>query len=99
MRYITSVIKRLKNILWYKNVKNYKGTIECAMNNNFSEKINDVPNQLAVFLSRKHYLHATELLVQAVSLGKNTLEGVESLKELSLELEQKKEVLLYSIYI
>lgn len=38
-------------------------------------------------------MHATELLVQAVSLGKDTLEGVESLKELSQELEQKKEVL------
>lgn len=30
--------------------------------------------------------------MQAVSLGKDTLEGVESLKELSQELEQKKEV-------
>lgn len=30
--------------------------------------------------------------MQAVTLGKDTLEGVESLKELSLELEQKKEV-------
>lgn len=59
----------------------------------FREKINDVPNQLATYLSHKHYLHATELLVQAVSLGKDTLEGVESLKELSQELEQKKEVL------
>lgn len=60
----------------------------------FRERINDVPNQLSGYLSRKHYLHATELLVQAVSLGKDTLEGVESLKELSQELEQKKEVVI-----
>lgn len=58
----------------------------------FREKISDVPNQLGIYLSHKHYLHATELLVQAVSLGRDTLEGVESLKELSQELEQKKEV-------
>lgn len=65
--------------------------------NFFSEKVNDVPNQLSGYLSRKHYLHATELLVQAVSLGKDTLDGVESLKELSQELEQKKEVFITSI--
>lgn len=34
--------------------------------------------------------------MQAVSLGKDTLEGVESLKELSQELEQKKEVYHYN---
>lgn len=63
------------------------------------EKVNDVPNQLSGYLSRKHYLHATELLVQAVSLGRDTLEGVESLKELSQELEQKKEVFSYHLYL
>lgn len=62
------------------------------------ERINDVPNQLSTFLSRKHYLHATQLLVEAVTLGKGTLEGVESLKELSTELEQKKEVYTISIF-
>lgn len=58
----------------------------------FSEKINEVPNQLANFISKKQYLHATKLLVEAVSLGKGSLDGVESLKEISRELEQKKEV-------
>lgn len=55
--------------------------------------MNEVPNRLANHMSRKQYLHATNLLVEAVNLGKGTLEGVESLKELSQELEQKKEVL------
>lgn len=54
--------------------------------------MNDVPNQLNVYMSKKQYLHATELLVEAVSLGKGSLEGVEGLKELSQELEVKKEV-------
>lgn len=56
------------------------------------EKINDVPNQLSGYLSHKNYLHATELLVQAVSLGRDTLESVDSLRELNQDLEQKKEV-------
>lgn len=59
-----------------------------------SEKVNDVPNRLAVHLSKKQYLHATQLLVDAVSLGKDMLDGVESLKEHSQELDQKKEVFL-----
>ncbi|XP_074041952.1 exocyst complex component secretory 8 [Leptinotarsa decemlineata] len=57
------------------------------------EKMNQVPNRLSYHMGRKQYLHATMLLVDAVHLGKETLEGVESLKELSLELEQKKEQL------
>lgn len=57
-----------------------------------SEKMTVVPNRLANHMSRKQYLHATNLLVETVNLGKGTLDGVESLKELSLELEQKKEV-------
>lgn len=43
-------------------------------------------------MAHKKYLHATKLLVEAVNLGKDPLEGVESLKELSQELEEKKEV-------
>ncbi|CAG9865173.1 unnamed protein product [Phyllotreta striolata] len=57
------------------------------------QKMNEVPNQLSVYMARKQYLHATNLLVEAVNLGKGTLEGVESLKELGQELEQKKEQL------
>ncbi|KAF5304349.1 hypothetical protein FQA39_LY09728 [Lamprigera yunnana] len=57
------------------------------------EKIMEVPNQLTHHLARKQYLHATQLLVKAVSLGKGSLEGIEGLKELSQELESKKEQL------
>ncbi|KAJ3640807.1 hypothetical protein Zmor_027347 [Zophobas morio] len=62
------------------------------------EKMSEVPDQLSNYMSHKQYLHATELLVEAVTLGKNTLEGVESLKELSRELEQKKEQLHLQLY-
>ncbi|KAL1506092.1 hypothetical protein ABEB36_005520 [Hypothenemus hampei] len=57
------------------------------------DKMNNVPSQLADHMLHKRYLHATKLLVEAVNLGKDPLEGVESLKELSQELEQKKEQL------
>ncbi|EEZ97195.1 Exocyst complex component 4-like Protein [Tribolium castaneum] len=62
------------------------------------EKMSQVPDRLSNFMSHKQYLHATELLVEAVTLGKNTLEGVESLKELSRELEQKKEQLHLQLF-
>lgn len=54
--------------------------------------MNNIPSQLATHMSHKRFLHATKLLVEAVKLGKDPLEGVESLKELSQELEQRKEV-------
>ncbi|ENN82092.1 hypothetical protein YQE_01525, partial [Dendroctonus ponderosae] len=59
------------------------------------EKMNNIPSQLATHMSHKRFLHATKLLVEAVKLGKDPLEGVESLKELSQELEQRKEVLTF----
>ncbi|RZC35473.1 exocyst complex component 4 [Asbolus verrucosus] len=62
------------------------------------EKMSEVPDRLANYMSHKQYLHATELLVEAVTLGKNTLDGVESLKELSRELEQKKEQLHMQLF-
>ncbi|KAG5870693.1 hypothetical protein JTB14_003891 [Gonioctena quinquepunctata] len=58
------------------------------------EKMNKVPNCLSLHMERKQYLNATMLLVDAVCLGKGMLEGVETLKDLSLELEQKKEELI-----
>lgn len=57
--------------------------------------MNEVPSRLATYMSHKHYLHATKLLVEAVTLGRDTLEGVESLKELSTELEERKEVMTH----
>lgn len=60
--------------------------------------MNEAPDRFATFMSNKQYLHATQDLVKAVELGKNTLDGVESLKELSRDLEQKKEQLHLQIY-
>lgn len=60
--------------------------------------MNEAPDRFATFMSNKQYLHATHDLVKAVELGKNTLDGVESLKELSRDLEQKKEQLHLQIY-
>lgn len=57
------------------------------------EEMNEVPNKLTVFFANKHYLHATQLLVKAVLLGNSSLQGVEGIRELSSELEQKKQQL------
>ncbi|CAH0552753.1 unnamed protein product [Brassicogethes aeneus] len=75
--------------LWLEGLQ-YKYMLELLQE---IEKMTDVPNRLASYMSHKHYLHATMLLVEAVTLGKDTLEGVESLKELSTELEEKREQL------
>ncbi|CAG9772580.1 unnamed protein product [Ceutorhynchus assimilis] len=63
------------------------------------EKMNNVPSQLANHMAHKRFLHATKLLVDAVKLGRDPLEGVESLKELSQELEQRKEQLHLQILL
>lgn len=58
----------------------------------FREKINEIPNEVTSHLTQKRYLSATRLLVQGVSLSKGNLENVEGLKELTLELNERKEV-------
>ncbi|KAF7281690.1 hypothetical protein GWI33_004410 [Rhynchophorus ferrugineus] len=63
------------------------------------EKMNEVPTKFSNYMAHKKYLHATKLLVEAVNLGKDPLEGVESLKELSQELEEKKEQLHLQIVL
>lgn len=57
------------------------------------EEMNEVPNKLTTFLTNKHYLHATQLLVKAVHLGNGSLQGVEGIRELSVELDEKKQQL------
>lgn len=59
---------------------------------NCSEKMHEVPVKVQNHLAKKEYLHATKLLVEAASLGKDSLEGIEGIKELKTEIEQKKEV-------
>ncbi|XP_019875133.2 exocyst complex component 4 [Aethina tumida] len=83
----------LKN-LWLEGLQ-YKYMLELLEE---IEKMNEVPSRLATYMSHKHYLHATKLLVEAVTLGRDTLEGVESLKELSTELEERKEQLHLQLF-
>lgn len=75
--------------LWMEGIK-YKHMLQLL---DEIQKLNDAPNQLSKHLSKKHYLHATELLVEALNLGQTNLDGIEGIKELKLELEQKKEQL------
>lgn len=55
--------------------------------------LREVPLQLNVYLEKKLYLHATQLLVSSLSTGEGVLEGVEALREVRTELEVKKQQL------
>lgn len=55
-------------------------------------QIKEVPAQLSGHLAKKHYLHATQVLVSALALGGSTLEDVEALKELRTLLQTSKQV-------
>ncbi|KAI4457823.1 exocyst complex component 4 [Holotrichia oblita] len=57
------------------------------------EKMHEIPIKVQTHLSKKEYLHATKLLVEAANLGKDNLEGIEGIKELKTDIEQKKEEL------
>lgn len=57
------------------------------------DQLRAVPSQLTAFLAKKHYLHATQLLVSALSLGEGSLEGVEALREVRTDLQTKKQQL------
>jgi len=58
----------------------------------YRDQLRAVPSQLTAFLARKLYLHATQLLVSALSLGEGNLEGVEALREVRTDLQAKKQV-------
>ncbi|XP_063222641.1 exocyst complex component 4 [Bacillus rossius redtenbacheri] len=57
------------------------------------DHLREVPGQLEVYLARKHYLHATQLLVSALTLGDGSLEGVDALREVRSDLQAKKQQL------
>lgn len=59
----------------------------------FRDQLKEVPVKLSNYLEKKHYLHATQLLVSALSMGDGVLEGVEALREVRTELETKKQKL------
>ena len=61
------------------------------------DQLREVPAQLGAYLAKKHYLHATQLLVCALSLGEGSLEGVEALREVRTDLQAKKQVHLLAI--
>lgn len=55
------------------------------------EYLVEVPEKIDAFLSKKQYLHATQLLVSSVNLVEGSLEGVEALKDVKGKLIFKKE--------
>uniref|UniRef100_A0A8B9JQU5 Exocyst complex component Sec8 n=1 Tax=Astyanax mexicanus TaxID=7994 RepID=A0A8B9JQU5_ASTMX len=54
------------------------------------ENIKQVPQRLETCMARKHYLHATDMLVSAVESLEGPLLQVEGLSDLRLELHSKK---------
>lgn len=54
------------NKLWFEGLE-YKYMLQLLGE---IEEMNEVPNKFSSFLANKHYLHATELIVKAVYLGK-----------------------------
>lgn len=57
------------------------------------EQIKEVPTKLHNYLLTKHYLHATELVVNAVARLEGALSGVMALRDLKSELTTRKEQL------
>ena len=57
------------------------------------DQVREVPSQLEIFLSKKQYLNATQLLTTTLSLGDGNLAGIEALREVRTELQTKKQIL------
>lgn len=55
------------------------------------EQVKGVPDKLDSFLAKKHYLHATDLIVSAVAKLESNLSGVEALRDLKVEILSRKE--------
>jgi exocyst complex component 4 len=75
--------------LWIENVK-YKQMLKLF---DTIEKVKAVPEEVARFRSRKHYLHASETLMYNIQLVSGKLGGVEALKEIRLELQNLQDAL------
>lgn len=54
------------------------------------ESLKDVAEHVQNHISKKHYLHATQLLVSSIKQLENDLDGVEGLNEVRTELQKKK---------
>ncbi|XP_070211781.1 exocyst complex component 4-like isoform X2 [Littorina saxatilis] len=57
------------------------------------EQIKEVPDKMDEYISKKFYLHATDLIVQAVAKLEGPLAGVDALRDLRSELMGRKETL------
>lgn len=56
----------------------------------FSNDLRKVPQLVQMYTSKKHYLHATKTLTQAISLNDGPLKSVEGLVDLRSELENHR---------
>ena len=52
-----------------------------------------IPAQVQSFINKKHYLHATKTLMQAIDLGNGRLRDVDGLNELRQDMETRKDQL------
>ncbi|GAB6023182.1 Exocyst complex component 4 [Chamberlinius hualienensis] len=58
------------------------------------EKLKDVPEEFEKYKQKKHYLHATEILVSSAKILEDGLEGVDALNEIRMELQTKRQNIL-----
>ncbi|XP_062562574.1 exocyst complex component 4 isoform X1 [Armigeres subalbatus] len=56
-------------------------------------ELRKTPQQLAAFMAKKHYLHATKLLMSAVEATEGPLKDVEGLHDLRLDFQNKRQQL------
>lgn len=58
----------------------------------YSDEVRDVGERVGGYVGKKHYLHATQLLVTSLARLRNDLKGVEALKDVNTDLHARKEV-------
>lgn len=80
--------------LWLESVEN-KHVLELL---DRVEAIAKVPNDVRNFINKKHYLHATKLLVESLSSLEGNLKTVEALREVKTELSKEKEE-MYNVLV
>ncbi|XP_058118956.1 exocyst complex component 4 [Anopheles ziemanni] len=56
-------------------------------------EIRKVPSQLSAFMAKKHYLHATKLLVASIETTDGRLRGVEGLNDLRQDFQNRRQQL------
>lgn len=56
----------------------------------YRNELRKVPALVQSYTNKKHYLHATKALTQAIELGEGPLKNVEGLQDVRLDLETRK---------